>query len=117
LAAARWLGGGGARWSFGCTAKSTCKNTGSFDRWLANFKQQAVNAGISNRVVNAALSGVKFNPNIIKKDRAQVIFSDDWLTFAGKLVSASRLKTGLQNSSRMRACSTASKRHMACRVR
>jgi lytic murein transglycosylase len=75
-------------------AKSTCKNTGSFDRWLANFKQQAVNAGISNRVVNAALSGVKFNPNIIKKDRAQVIFSDDWLTFAGKLVSASRLKTG-----------------------
>jgi lytic murein transglycosylase len=75
-------------------AKSTCKNTGSFDRWLAGFKQQAVSAGISKRLVDSALSGVKFNPGIIKKDRAQVIFSDDWLTFAGKLVSANRLKTG-----------------------
>jgi lytic murein transglycosylase len=75
-------------------AKSNCKNTGSFDRWLSGFKQQAVAEGISKQVVNAALSGVKFNPSIIRKDRTQIIFSDDWLTFSGKLVSASRLKTG-----------------------
>jgi len=75
-------------------AKSTCQNTGSFDRWLSGFKQQAVGAGISKQVVDAALSGVQFNPSIIKKDRAQVIFSDDWLTFSGKLVSAARLKNG-----------------------
>ena len=75
-------------------AKSTCQNTGSFDRWLAGFKQQAVSAGISSKVVEAALNGVQFNPAIIKKDRTQVIFSDDWLTFSNKLVSAARLKNG-----------------------
>ena len=75
-------------------AKSTCQNTGSFDRWLSGFKQQAAGAGISKQVVDAALSGVQFNPSIIKKDRAQVIFSDDWLTFSGKLVSDARLKNG-----------------------
>ena len=75
-------------------AKSNCKNTGSFDRWLAGFKQDAVAAGISNRVVRAALGNVTFNPKIIKKDRTQIIFSDDWLTFSGKLISAGRLKKG-----------------------
>jgi lytic murein transglycosylase len=78
----------------GAMAKSDCKNTGSFDRWLQGFKQQAVAEGIDARVVSAALDGVEFNPSIVKKDRTQVIFSDDWVTFAGKLVSANRLKTG-----------------------
>jgi lytic murein transglycosylase len=75
-------------------AKSTCQNTGSFDKWLSGFKQRAVAAGIDKGVADAALKGVQFNPSIVKKDRTQVIFSDDWLTFAGKLVSANRLKVG-----------------------
>ena len=75
-------------------AKSTCQNTGSFDKWLSGFKQRAVAAGIDRGVADAALKGVQFNPSIVKKDRTQVIFSDDWLTFAGKLVSANRLKVG-----------------------
>ena len=78
----------------GAMAKSDCKNTGSFDRWLQGFKQQAVQAGIKQTVVDSALAGVSFDPSIVKKDRTQVIFSDDWLTFSGKLVSAGRLKTG-----------------------
>jgi len=85
-------------------AKSTCQNTGNFDRWLDGFKQKAVAAGIDKGVADAALRGVQFNPGIIKKDRAQVIFSDDWLTFAGKLVSANRLKVGaakLQQNKKM----------------
>ena len=75
-------------------AKSNCKNTGSFDRWLSGFKQDAAAAGISRQVINAALGNVTFNPSIIKKDRTQIIFSDDWLTFSGKLVSGGRLKKG-----------------------
>ena len=75
-------------------AKSTCKNTGSFDSWLSGFKQDAEAAGISSQIVNAALGDVSFNPSIIKKDRTQIIFSDDWLTFSGKLISAGRLKNG-----------------------
>ena len=85
-------------------AKSTCRNTGSFDRWLSGFKQEAAAAGISKQVISAALDGVTFNKSIIKKDRTQIIFSDDWLTFSGKLISAGRLKTGrakLKSNARM----------------
>ncbi len=75
-------------------AKSSCQNTGSFDGWISDFKKQAVSAGISQQIVDTALRGVKFDQSIIKKDRTQVIFSDDWLTFSSKLVSAARLKNG-----------------------
>ena len=33
---------------------ATCQNTGSFERWLADFKKEAIEKGISPQVIAAA---------------------------------------------------------------
>jgi len=54
---------------------ATCGNTGAgFDRWLAQFKRQAVAQGIPARVVNSALGGVRYSSYVIKLDRNQKSF-------------------------------------------
>ena len=45
-------------------AAARCRNTGSFERWLDGFKQEAAASGISNAAVAAALGGVTFDPAI-----------------------------------------------------
>ena len=58
------------------------------------MKAEALAAGLSQSAVNAALAAVKFDPAIVKKDRAQGVFTQDFLTFAGRMVAAYRLKDG-----------------------
>ena len=71
-----------------------CKNTGNFDRWLADFKNEAIAAGISQRVVSRSLKGVRFSSKVIKHDRHQAVFSQSFLKFAGRMVSKYRYQTG-----------------------
>jgi len=71
-----------------------CKNTGNFDRWLADFKQEAIAAGISADVVNNSLAGVTFSAEVIKHDRRQAVFSQSFLEFAGRMVAKYRMQTG-----------------------
>jgi lytic murein transglycosylase len=40
---------------------------------------------------------VKFDPAIVQKDRAQNVFTQDFLTFAGRMVASYRLKDGAAN--------------------
>lgn len=71
-----------------------CKNTGSFDRWLADFRADAVAAGISKTAVDNALRGVRFSASVIKHDRRQSVFSQSFLKFAGRMVAKYRMQTG-----------------------
>lgn len=73
-----------------------CNHTQSFANWLAAFKQQASAAGISDRAINAGLSGVDYDPSIVRKDRSQGVFAQDFLTFSGRMVSDYRMKIGKQ---------------------
>ena len=46
-------------------AAPVCQNTGSFDRWMAEFRQEAAAAGISRGTISAALDGITLDPGII----------------------------------------------------
>ncbi len=75
----------------GPAAAATCG--GDFNAWMNDFRREAAAAGISARAV-AALDGVRFDPSIIKKDRAQGVFSQTFLEFSDRMVSSYRLQQG-----------------------
>ncbi len=80
--------------SFGQTA--TCRNTGSFDKWLAEFKKEAAAQMISATAINAASPFLTFEQRIINIDRGQKFFAQNFLDFSNKLIPAYRLQRGGQ---------------------
>ncbi len=67
---------------------------GSFDSWLAGFKQEAAEQGISQGTIASALSGIAFDPAIISRDRAQGVFQQSFERFSARMVSPDRLRKG-----------------------
>jgi lytic murein transglycosylase len=78
----------------------SCHPEGSFEAWLQSFKQDAAAAGISQNAIEAGLQGVRFDPAIVKKDRAQGVFTQTFLEFSDRMVSQSRLDLGKSNLSK-----------------
>ena len=76
------------------SANANCQNTGSFDRWLAGFRQEAASNGISRATIAAALDGMTMDPGIIARDRRQSFFAQSFTSFAAKLISPNRLQAG-----------------------
>src|SRR3954452_532720 len=77
-------------------AAPRCRNTGSFENWLAGFKQEAAAQGISRQAISAALDGVTFDPAIIRRDGGQAVFQQSFLQFAGRMTAAGRYQNGLK---------------------
>lgn len=71
-----------------------CRNTGSFERWLADFKREAASQGISASAIAAAAPYLVLDQRIINIDRGQRFFAQTFLEFSGKMVPAYRLQTG-----------------------
>ncbi|MEZ5909375.1 MAG: lytic murein transglycosylase [Hyphomicrobiaceae bacterium] len=71
-----------------------CKNTGSFARWLDDFRREAATKGISRRTISAALDGMTLDPGVIARDRRQGFFAQSFLSFSGKLASKNRIYNG-----------------------
>ena len=67
---------------------------GSFDSWLASFKQAAAAQGISQTTIATALNGVTFDPTVIARDHAQDVFQQSFEQFSGRMVSPDRLRKG-----------------------
>ncbi len=78
----------------GAWAKSTCQNTGSFDRWKREFRKEVVRAGVTPSTIGRTYDLVTFQPNIIRRDRRQSFFSRSFVDFSKRLVSSHRLRTG-----------------------
>jgi lytic murein transglycosylase len=78
----------------GAAANANCQNTGSFERWLAAFRQEAASSGISRATISAALDGMTMDPGIISRDRKQSFFAQSFTAFAGKLISQNRIQSG-----------------------
>ncbi len=72
---------------------AACTNTGSFDRWLSQFKAEAHAQGISPRAI-AALDGVTVDPNVIGSDRKQSVFSQSFLEFSDRMANKNRIAGG-----------------------
>jgi lytic murein transglycosylase len=76
-------------------AEPRCRNAGSFDAWVAQFKQDAVAQGISPQVVAAAAPDLTFDPSVIKRDSGQGVFQRTFLDFANRLIGGKRIPNGL----------------------
>ena len=77
-------------------AAPACKNTGSFERWLDAFKQEAAAQGISRQTISTTLDGVTFDPNVIKRDRGQGVFQQSFLQFSERMTAVGRYQNGLK---------------------
>jgi lytic murein transglycosylase len=75
-------------------ATARCRNTGSFNVWLAQFKKDALAQGISPRVLAAAAPDLTFDPAIIRRDQGQAIFNLTFLQFSDKLIAGYRMQNG-----------------------
>jgi lytic murein transglycosylase len=76
------------------SAAPTCQNTGSFERWAEDFKKEAIAKGISPQVISGASADFVLDPAVIKRDRNQGVFSQSFLQFSDRMISASRFKNG-----------------------
>jgi lytic murein transglycosylase len=75
---------------------ANCRNTQSFESWLAAFKKEAAEKGISASAMNAASPYLTYEQRIIGIDRGQRFFAQNFLDFSGKLIPKYRLDRGAQ---------------------
>jgi lytic murein transglycosylase len=77
-------------------ANHTCRNTGTFEQWMAAFKQEAAAAGISRTTIASALDGMTYDPNVIKRDHGQGVFQQSFLQFSERMTNPGRFQNGLK---------------------
>ncbi len=90
------LSAAAALWPAMSVAAPACQNTGSFDRWLAAFKQEAAKEGISRQAIEASLAGVTVDQSVIRRDRAQGVFQQGFIQFAERMTAPGRYQNGLR---------------------
>ncbi len=73
---------------------ATCQNTGSYERWLEDFKKDALAQGIPAKVIAEASPSLTFDPAIIKRDHGQSVFSQTFLQFSDRMVGGARIPNG-----------------------
>ena len=74
---------------------AVCFSNEDFNSWLKNFKNIAINKGVSIQTVNVILSDAKFLPKVIEYDRYQPEFYEDTYTYIKKRANQDRVKKGL----------------------
>jgi len=74
----------------------SCRTNMGFDRWLDEFKREAVAAGITQRTLAAAAPGMVYDQRIVNIDRGQRVFNQTFIEFSGRMVAAYRIQRGGQ---------------------
>jgi lytic murein transglycosylase len=88
VAAAALLGSGIAR-------AATCgDDADGFDDWLQAFKHEARSAGLTQAVIESALSDVSYDESVISHDRGQRAFHQSFEQFSHRMLVPFRLKRG-----------------------
>src|SRR6202161_4157728 len=64
-----------------------------FNEWLTSFKEVAIRNGVSQQVVDSALSGVTFDSSVAAHDRGQN-FGSNFEAFSARHVTPARIKKG-----------------------
>jgi lytic murein transglycosylase len=75
-------------------AQENCRNSGNFDRWLADFKREAAAKGISPAALAAAAPYLVLDQRIIGIDRGQRFFAQTFLEMSDKMLAGGRLPNG-----------------------
>ncbi len=61
-------------------------NTGNFDAWLADFKNDAAAKGISQATIASALNGLTPDKTVLARDHSQGVFNQSFEQFSGRMV-------------------------------
>lgn len=77
-----------------------------FDRWLQGFRAEAAAAGISDAVLDEALTGLSINPRVYELNDNQPEFSRGVWDYLDGAVSATRIKNGRTKYAENRALLT-----------
>jgi len=73
---------------------ASCHNGASFERFLADLKQQATAAGVSQRAIADAAPGMIYDQGIVNRDRGQRVFGQVFTEFAGRMAAPYRMQQG-----------------------
>ena len=73
---------------------AACHNGLSFDRFLAELKQKAVAAGVSQHAIAEASPGLVYDQGIVNRDRGQRVFGQVFTAFAGRMAAPYRMQQG-----------------------
>lgn len=74
--------------------ETSCTNRGSFPAWMADFRREALQNGISERTLASALDGITLDQRIIRRDRRQGFFAQSFNEFSKKLATNHRVQAG-----------------------
>jgi len=77
------------------TSSGVFANNTDFNAWIKNFKNTAINSGISKKVVDDVMADAIFLPQVIKYDRFQPEFYEDTQTYIKKRTNKKKVKKGL----------------------
>ena len=78
------------------SSSAACHNGMSFERWLDDFKRQALAQGISQRTLAAAAPLMVYDQTIVNKDRGGAVFSQTFLEFSDRMIAKYRIASGTQ---------------------
>ena len=73
---------------------ASCHNGMGFDRFLADLKQQAAAAGVSQSAIAEASPGLVYDQGIVNRDRGQRVFGQIFTEFAGRMAAPYRMQQG-----------------------
>lgn len=72
-----------------------CGNSGGgFDTWLSRFKTKAAAQGVSQSAISSALSGVTYDPTVVRLDRSQKSFKLSFEQFYARRVGPALIRRG-----------------------
>ena len=78
------------------TAGASCG--GNFGEFLVALRQDAIDLGYSRTLVNTFFNEVEQDPKVLKADRSQSIFQQDFVTFSRALISEHRFANAKKNA-------------------
>jgi lytic murein transglycosylase len=73
---------------------ASCHNGANFERFLADLKQQAIAAGVSQRALGEAAPYLVYDQGIVNRDRGQRVFGQVFTEFAGRMAAPYRMQQG-----------------------
>jgi lytic murein transglycosylase len=76
---------------------ASCHNGASFDRFLAELKQQAAAQGVSQGALAEAAPYLVYDQGIVNRDRGQRVFGQIFTEFAGRMAANFRMQNGQQH--------------------
>lgn len=73
---------------------ASCHHGASFERFVAELKQQALAAGVSQRAITEASPYLVYDQRIVNRDRGQRVFGQLFTEFAARMAAPYRMQQG-----------------------